>query len=299
MVPLPHEGVTVMLYTPVKPMLLQPSDTPPVGDSYIHNLKFDGHRAILHYSPSGIRFWTRHGNECTNSYIPEIQNIRFNATDAILDGEMIVPDENGCPCFESVLSRLQANKQSTVRRLAQTLPSQFIAFDILWHNGTSLCSKSLEERLHILEKAVIPSSDLVQCPTFTDGVGLFNITKQKGLEGIVSKRLDSTYLLGKRPVDTWHKIKAYLRETVTVTAIRKKQFGWKLGLGDQGERYAGICEYVPAAERKALWNISRNIIRKETDEWLYLEPVIKGTVKFQAWTKSGLMRSPYFEQFAL
>lgn len=44
-----------MLYTPIKPMLLYKADTPPEGD-WLHQMKWDGHRAILHYKKNmGVR----------------------------------------------------------------------------------------------------------------------------------------------------------------------------------------------------------------------------------------------------
>jgi DNA ligase 1 len=75
----------------MKPMLLHKSSDVPTDERFIHQLKFDGHRAIYHYDEGKVKIFTRHQNECTIQY-PDMQGLRLTVSNCILDGEMIVFD---------------------------------------------------------------------------------------------------------------------------------------------------------------------------------------------------------------
>jgi DNA ligase 1 len=279
-----------MLNQPLKPMLLHKADKPPVGN-YIHQVKFDGFRCLLHYDSGNIQLFTRHQNNCTKQF-PEIKPV-LKANTAILDGEMIVLDDNAKPCFESVMKRFQTISQFNIDHLAVTLPAHFVAFDIIYLNGKDLTKLPLAQRLELLEQIVVSSNSISVCPTSMDGQALFDSVKRLGLGGCCSKALDSTYQLDTRSSD-WLKVKNYLYETVTITGIRKKEFGWSIA---KDGKYLGVMEFVPPAERKAFYHISKQIIVDENENWRWVQPLVKCKVKFQCYTKSGLMRSPSFVEF--
>lgn len=280
-----------MLNTLIKPMLLHKSDSPPSGD-LIHQLKFDGFRCLLHYNQGQIRLFTRHQNECTAQFPEILPNL--NCSTAIIDGEMVVMDGMK-PCWESVMKRFQTTNPMSIKHLMTTLTAHFVAFDIIYVNNQSVASMPLIDRLNILEPIVQPSNSISICPSSSDGQRLFNRVKELGLEGICSKDLSSPYLLDTRS-DYWLKTKNYLYETVTITGIRKKEFAWSLS--KDGE-YVGTMEFVTPEARKAFYHISKQITVKDTDDWRYVQPVIKCKVKFQSYTKSGLMRSPSFVEFVV
>lgn len=282
-----------MLNLPIKPMLLHKSDSVPNGD-YIHQLKFDGFRCLLsNVQDQGVKLFTRHQNECTNQF-PELQSVSILAKNAVLDGEMVVLGEDAKPCFESVMERFQARKEVNVSRLLKSLPVVYMAFDILYLNGEDVTRRPLEERLQMLSEVVQPDQYISFVQSFEDGASLFGATVNMGLEGIVSKRKGSAYMLDTRSPH-WLKVKNYQYETVEIGGIRKGEFAWSI-LKDG--KYVGTCEFVPPKERQAFYQISKQIVRKEDKNWIYLEPLIKCKVKFQCWTKTGLMRSPSFVEFA-
>jgi len=92
----------------VSPMLLQRANEPFDDDSYITELKLDGIRLLLSKFDNKIKLYTRHNNEVTNKF-PEL--ISLDIPDGtILDGEIIVTDQEGKPDFEAMLSRFQTNE---------------------------------------------------------------------------------------------------------------------------------------------------------------------------------------------
>ncbi|ATF13548.1 DNA polymerase LigD [Brevibacillus brevis X23] len=278
-----------MLNTPIKPMLLHKSDSPPSGN-LVHQLKFDGFRCLLHYDQGQVRLFTRHQNECTIQF-PEIQP-NLNCSNAIIDGEMIVMD-GVKPCWESVMKRFNTTKPISIKYLMSVLPAHFVAFDIIYVNNQSVVSMPLIDRLNLLETIVEPSNSISICPSSSDGQQLFNRVKELGLEGVCSKSLNSRYLLDTRS-DHWLKTKAYMYETVTITGIKKDEFACSLV---KDGKYIGTMEFASKEARSKLYQRSKGLISSETNDWRYLQPKIQCKVKFQCYTKSGFMRSPSFVEF--
>ncbi len=193
-----------MFNTPIKPMLLHKSDTVPEGE-YIHQLTSDGFRCLLHWGIEGVRLFTRHQNECTRQF-PEMKAINLLAENVVLDGEMIVLDEDNKPCFESVIARFLTKDELSIRRGLRTQPAHFVAYDILYLNGQDVTKLPLQDRLSLLYEVVELIPQISACERFDDGEGLFRSVVDMGLEGIVSKRKYSIYRLDTRSED-WLKIK--------------------------------------------------------------------------------------------
>jgi len=282
-----------LLQLPVYPMLLEKSDAVPKGP-YLHSLKIDGIRCLLNYSLTGIQLATRHLTDITRQF-PEIQHISLNANDAIVDGELCVVDEKTArPNFEQTMSRFHTSGQKIYNSM-MSKPSVFFAFDILQLNGETLVQRKLVDRLAILQEVIQPSNHLVMLESYEDGDALFQATKEMGLEGTVSKLVDSKYLIAKRSQNgEWLKNKHFIIETVDVVGIRKKDFGWSLA---QNGKYVGILELAPPHARKAFWAVAKQIIIKEDKNYYWLEPVFRINVKSIGRTSNGLLRTPSFINF--
>jgi DNA ligase-1 len=283
-----------MINFPLYPMLLNKADAVPTGSNYLHQLKIDGIRCLMHYSPSGIKLSSRHLTDMTRQF-PEITSLKLNATDTILDGELCVLDEqSNQPSFEKTMTRFQASG-AKVGQYAKSLPATYFAFDILQLNGDgSLIHKPLTERLKILKEVMVPTDHLVMLESYEDGQALFGATKNMGLEGIVSKPKDSPYLLGKRAL--WLKNKHFMIDTVEVIGIRKGDFAWMLA---QDGKYIGLTELVPTNARNAFWHVAKQIIKNEDKNFIYLEPYFSIKVKSIGRTSKGYLRTPSFVEFVL
>jgi len=184
-----------------------------------------------------VSLQTRAGRIVDAEY-PQLQTISrlVNARQAVLDGEVVVLDEDGRPSFQLLQNR---GKESH--------PMQYVVFDILYFDGQRLFKVPLEDRKRLLrdvvrDAGVLKYSDHV----LGQGKAFYQAAKENHLEGIVAKLRDSAYQPGIRS-SAWLKIKAIQTQDVVVggfTAPRnsRKHFGAILvGVYDDQGRlvYAG------------------------------------------------------------
>jgi len=182
----------------IEPCLPSPAKAPPSGPGWIHEIKHDGFRILARRDSAGVQLITRHGNDFTARF-PRVASAvaALSARSCLIDGEAVVCDENGLAVFE--LIRGHGSKTSAV----------LCAFDLLELDGRDLRRRPIEERKGLLEKLLHDSdSDLsiVLNECFgDDGAIVFREACRLGCEGIVSKKLGSTYRRGRSPL--WLKVK--------------------------------------------------------------------------------------------
>ncbi|EJW15624.1 ATP-dependent DNA ligase [Paenibacillus alvei] len=284
----------------ISPMLLEKSESAFSDPNYIFEPKFDGHRAILSCVDGCTRIYTRHTNECTHQY-PELLTVPFT-DNIVLDGEIVCIEPNGTVDFESVMTRFQARRSDSIRRLSDQLPVTFVVFDILRYRGKDLRGLSLMQRKQILSNVNLPNNPRINVVPFieTAGEALFSDICARKMEGIVCKRKDSTYV--SRRSSDWLKVINWTYTDVWITGYRKEEFGW-LAAVDSGNgklRPAGIIELgVKPFHKKAFYGVRDSIITCEDKNNVYLQPALRAKVKTRNWTKAGLLRSPVFVDFAV
>ena len=267
----------------VSPMLLHKVDEPFDDDSYITELKLDGFRTILTKFDNKIRIYTRHNNEITAMF-PELQNISLpNGT--VLDGEIIVTDDQGKPNFEYVMERFKSKRSGH--------QISYSVFDTMYANGDRITHLPLLDRKRILSELIPDDSPLLNKVQYINGNGIqyFELTQKHDLEGIVLKKANSKYSIAKRSSD-WLKVINYKYDTVYVTGLRKKEFGLLLSF-ENGE-YAGLMEFMSPVARKQFYSMYRTYVSGETDKFVYLKPGIKMNIKYRNLTSKGLLRIPSF-----
>jgi bifunctional non-homologous end joining protein LigD len=192
----------------VPPMMAKIAAQPFDSPEWIFEIKLDGYRGIAVFGATGKpHLWSRNGLPLEQKFpavAKALSKLKLRST--ILDGEVVALDENGIPRFQ-LLQRFQ--KQPTA-------PTLYYVFDVLWHDGDDITGNPIMDRRQVLERIVKPTAG-IQVGTYIDGEGkaLFQLTKQKGMEGIIAKRKDSLYLPGVRTSD-WLKIKARLQQEFVV-----------------------------------------------------------------------------------
>ncbi|HEX9914029.1 MAG TPA: hypothetical protein VGB32_03840, partial [Candidatus Bathyarchaeia archaeon] len=220
------------------PMLARPAERPFDDPDWVFEVKWDGIRAIA-YVGENLSVRSRNNKELTGSF-PELEELKELTSDAVLDGEIIV-FKGGRPDFRAVAKRNQLTNPAEVEEARAMSPATYVVFDVLEKDGVSLIDRPLSERLEILGMVLGRGRYVVQSvPVKEHGVDYYEAAVKRDLEGVVAKRLSSTYQPGTRSGD-WLKVKRVKSCDCVVfgftpgEGIRSDTFGaLLLGLYDDG-----------------------------------------------------------------
>jgi len=191
----------------IRPMLATSIERPFDNPDWLFEIKWDGYRAVAFVQKGATRLVSRNQNDLTKEF-PELQDLAtyLRVETAVLDGEVVALDDLGRPSFSLMQQRtgLRGPHKRSSRRT--DLPILYYVFDLLYVDGYDLRRVSLEERKKVLETLVIPSETMRYSDHYPgQGIALFEVAKQKGLEGILAKRRASCY--EERRGREWLKIK--------------------------------------------------------------------------------------------
>ncbi|MEM5773187.1 MAG: non-homologous end-joining DNA ligase [Candidatus Aenigmatarchaeota archaeon] len=216
----------------IKPMLAEIAK-PFSDENFCFEIKFDGTRTIAYIDKQKkeVRFLNRRGIWFEDRY-PEMKELwkDVEAEQAILDGELVVFKE-GKPDFYLLAEREHVGSKARAEILSKLNPATLVVFDVLHLDGKDLVELPLIERKKILEKVVKESSRiLISAYVIGEGEKFFEEVKAKGLEGVMAKKLDSAYEIGRRSKN-WLKIKA-------LNSLDAIICGYTLGEGKR-EKYFG------------------------------------------------------------
>ena len=193
----------------IVPMLAASADEPFDSPQFTYEPKWDGVRVLAFVDGGEVRLQTRNLLDCTKQY-PEATGVAEALTggyQAILDGEVVALDERGVPSFQRLQPRMHQQDEGAVSRLCKSVPLVYEVFDLLYLDGEDLTHAPLRERRRRLEAALTPMGPVRLSEGFPGaGVALFKAAQEKGLEGIVAKRLDAPYTTGRSAA--WVKVKA-------------------------------------------------------------------------------------------
>jgi DNA ligase D-like protein (predicted ligase) len=217
----------------MEPMLSENADRPPSDDEHIFELKWDGIRAFIVLEDGVVKIRTRNHHDVTRQF-PELLDGEkaFRATNAVFDGEIVCLDDHGKPVFKKVINRLMSTGESNIQKLSKTNSVFCYIFDCLYLDGRVLINEPLLKRKEWMHDAIRPDTPYRVSEVITDGEALFEAAKAHELEGIMAKKKDSKYFLGKRS-DCWLKIK--VRQSREVFII-----GYTKGNGDRATTFGAL-----------------------------------------------------------
>lgn len=181
------------------PMLIGESGEPFDSLDYIFELKLDGERCLAYLDKTGTTLQNKR-KLLLNSRFPELNAIHKNVKmRCILDGELTVFIE-GKPNFEEVKRRSLMSNSFKIDLAASKYPACFTAFDILYYKDGPVIEKPLLQRKALLQKVIKSENDRFATTRHIEGQGvaLYDAAAEQGLEGVVAKRKDSLYTMGKR-----------------------------------------------------------------------------------------------------
>ena len=152
-----------------------------------------------------MRLQSRALRDITGSF-PEMGSLpkSLSSDGTVLDGELVCFDQSERPSFARMQSRLQRQSGGSHDRGPR---ASFVAFDLLYVEGTSVMDEPLGRRKNLLHQTLRPTDIAQPCEFIeTDGQAFFAVTREHELEGIMAKDKSSPYLPGKRS-PSWQKIK--------------------------------------------------------------------------------------------
>ncbi len=286
---------------PVEPMKAGIGTLPPDDESWAYEIKWDGYRTLAFVDGGRTRWQSSNLIDVTAKY-PELVEFAgsVNAGSAIVDGELVVLDEEGRPRFELM--------QQHATQVA------FYAFDVLSADGHDTISQPYERRRELLSGLLEPGQNwMVPAHRIGDGAALVAATIERGLEGVMAKRLGSLYLPGKRSPN-WRKVKNRHPVEVVIggykpgSGNRETTFGSLLvGVAeDEGLRFAGGVG--TGFNQRTLRDLSAMLTRLRTEscpfltlppreytrEAIWVRPELRAKVEITEFTNEGYVRHSSF-----
>lgn len=271
------ESFSLPVTPPVAPMLAKLSRTIPVADGLLYEPKWDGFRCIVFREGEHIELSSRN-QKPFNRYFPELAPVLLDALPqrCVVDGEIVVPSEEGRGLdFDALQQRIHP-AASRVAMLAERTPASFVAFDLLALDDRDLMGAPFSERRALLEQHLAPNASVHLTPATRDpdiAARWFTRFEGAGLDGVMAKPLDGTYVPDKRVLV---KVKHERTADCAVAGFRIHKDGEGVGsllLGlydDEGRlHHVGVCASFSVAFRREL--------RAE------LEPLMEGALDGHPW----------------
>ncbi len=294
----------------VVPMRAVTTDRVPADEErWANEIKWDGYRIIAFARAGRIRLQSRTLLEATADF-PELGLLgeALSGRQAVLDGEVVGLDQRGRPSFGALQ-----------RRDIERPMVMYMVFDLLFVDGRSTTGLAYVERRRLLDRLEIGTGRFWQVPAYHvgDGAAMLDATRAQGLEGIISKRLDSVYEPGRRS-RSWLKVKNWGRQEFVVA-------GWMPGEGGRSGhlgsllvgyydtagalRYAGrvgtgftMAELDRLEQRLAPLARPRSPFAPEQPlppdvrrKGHFVEPRLVAEVAFSEWTHTGTIRQPSYK----
>jgi bifunctional non-homologous end joining protein LigD len=299
------EAVEDVVQGEYRPMLATQEGRIPRGESWTFEVKFDGYRALAYIRAGECKLVSRNGNDLTGRFADVAKALvkAVRSPNAVVDGEVTRIDTTGRTSF----SELQQGSGQLV----------YYAFDLLELDGKPLVDLPLHERKERLGRLIdLRTGSVAVSEGFDDGDALFEVAQAQHLEGIIAKRVDSTYKSGRRTRE-WLKVKTENTDEFVVVGYtagagrRAGTFGALVLAVHEGSglRYVGnVGTGFDDAEIRKLLKLMKPLrrdappfgelpkmprVRKGDVQWV--EPKLVAQVRYGEWTHDGHLRHPAYQ----
>ncbi|MDG6349019.1 DNA ligase D [Luteimonas sp. 8-5] len=294
-------------WKPPAPQLATLRETPPAGDDWLHELKWDGYRLLVEISGGQVKLRSRNGLDWTPDY-PEIVKAfeAMRLDDASFDGELVALTPKGNDDFGLLQKVISGTAKAPLRYLLFDLPSLA---------GSDLAATRLEDRKALLADLLDGADPVLALSQHIVGHGaqVFAASKRQGMEGIVSKQLGARYVAGRST--SWVKTKhAEGDEFVIVGYAAPKRSRTGFGSLLMATREDGALRYVgrvgtgfdddqlrklkarmqPLARKQPTVALPAHIPLRPRDV-TWIEPKLVAELEYRGWGKEGLLRQASFK----
>lgn len=285
----------------IPPMLCTLIKEPFSDKEWLFEVKWDGFRALAFVAKKVVL--KSRNNIVFTQFAPIVKELQKIKEKVVLDGEIVLLDEEG----KSQFQLMQNYKTNQVGTLA------YYVFDILYLDGEDLRSLPLIKRKTILEKLLGKykfSKVFYSDHILEEGKAFFKVIKKEKMEGIIGKKISSTYQ-SKRSRD-WVKIKTTMRQEVVIGGFTepkgsRKRFGSLLvGVYNKKKELVYVGSVGGGFDRATLEEVYKQLkpliqdkcpfkqVPKANAKETWVKPKLLCVVSFLEWTSSNSMRHPVF-----
>jgi bifunctional non-homologous end joining protein LigD len=288
-------------------------DRPPQGDGWLHEIKFDGYRLLGYKADGEVRLRTRNGQDWTSRFPSLAASLKdLNVSDAVLDMEAVVLDDQGKSSFQALQAALGEGGK----------PRSIVAyvFDVLHLEGQDTTKTPLRQRKEILRKLLKPGKSVgaLRYSDHVEGDGRETLAKacESGLEGIVSKESGAAYVPGRQMF--WLKTKCSQRQELVILGFSDSrkgerslgalylgfhrgdelEYAGKVGTGFSMKSARSLVERLAKLSRKKAVLSQEQMKGMSVHEWRsihWVKPELLCEVAFTEWTQDGRLRHPSFQ----
>ncbi|SAL87137.1 ATP dependent DNA ligase [Caballeronia arvi] len=294
-----------------KPQLATLVDAAPPGDDWAYEIKFDGYRMLARIETikgkREIRIYTRNGNDWSAKFSKQMKALdKLDIESGWLDGEAVVLDERGLPDFQALQNAFDAGRP-------QDIVVYF--FDVPYLNGYDLRHVPLVQRRAILKALIEPIDDPVLRYSQDFAFHAEELLKSAcdmALEGIIGKRIDSTYVSGRSK--SWIKLKCRRRQEFVIggysePAGSRGEFGaLLLGVYDVHGKLQYAGRVGTGFDHKMLVAVKKELDKRETQRMPFeseprersrtpvhwVKPELVAECNYAEWTKERIVRQASF-----
>jgi bifunctional non-homologous end joining protein LigD len=280
--------------TSIYPMLAESISEPFDSPDWLFEIKWDGYRAVAFIEKGKVRLVSRNQNELTARY-PELKDMAgfVKASNAIIDGEVVAIDEHGKPSFSLMQQRTGFRPGGKRAPTNADVPVLYYAFDLIYADGEDWRKIPLEERKRKLASLITPGDSLRFSDHYEEhGKALFEIAREKQLEGIVAKRRASCY--EEHRSREWLKIKIRHRIECVIAGFTEPEgsrahFGsLVLGLYDDQQRLIHVGQAGSGFNQKSLTEMWKTLKKLAIDKKPFFGEV-EALRRIASWVKPELV----------
>jgi bifunctional non-homologous end joining protein LigD len=290
-------------YAPMKAVLV---DRPFSDPDWIFERKLDGIRCGAVRRGERVRLISRSGESLDRAYPELVEALTDGGPDLVADGE-VVAFERGMTSFARLQRRMQIRDPEHARRSG--IAVHLYLFDLLELGGEDLRGRALRDRKRALRRAVRFGGRVHFTPhRVGDGETAYRQACERGWEGLIAKRADSTYVAARS--SDWRKVKCKRAQELviggwTAPRGRRQRLGALLVGYWAGDslRYAG--KVGTGFDAAALEQLGDELERRERSEppfageglpraARWAEPELVAQIAFTEWTRDGRLRHPRY-----
>ncbi len=305
----------------IAPMLAAVGTEIPRGEGWVFEPKYDGIRILGFASGDGVALISRNGLDKTRQFPEIVDALREVHARAkrpfVIDGEVVAMRDGAPARFQELQSRMHVNDRDAIELHRSESPAALMVFDMLVDGKQALVAEPWRVRRKHLAALLRPpgrSNALRLSDVADDGEAMLRHARRHAWEGIIAKRADAAYDVGKRS-RAWLKLKIEHRQEFVVggwTEPRKSREhigALLLGYYDADGRLVYAGHTGTGFSQRTLLDTYRRLRRLErktspfsttprTNERAHwAQPALVAEIKFNEWTADGRLRQPVFLGF--